>query len=855
MIARSRSELAKSKKARRIEREPQLEVAPPRAEAWRRLAERLHLRSLGVLLLLGVVGYYTYRESLYGRFFFDDILAIEQNPHVFILVEPSTRWRWSTWKYAASAEQDTPFAGRPVVALSFALNHWWATVMSPAGIADFHGLLPLHYPYFHYVNLGLHVLSAALLYALIRRTLSAPVFGDRFQTTAFSWAALGALVWLVHPLNTETVVYVTQRTEQLMSVFLLLTLYSSSRGSDAGERRQRVAWQSLAVVCCALGMASKENMIAAPLLVAAYDRAFRYSSWRDMFRERGWFYGCLAATWSILSAIMLAAPRGSSVGFDHRQFPWYDYLITQCWCLGRYVFLSLVPLGNKLCVDYGRTPVLDPEHVVPGALMIAAALATTVWGWLRRPWVGFVGTWFFFILAPTSSFVPIVTEIGAERRMYLPLVAVLVAAAALAAAAWSALRASPASAERSTPRRRFTWQTATLFLIGVGAVVGLARTSHERNKVFLDDLTLYRHIVDVFPNNERGVSNYGKILLDRGAFDEGLKLFNRAVMLDPQFSDAFSNRSVARFRQRQGKRLDLAISDSTEAICWNRFDVNALNNRGQAFYDAGLFDLARADFSRVIEIMRGRTDAYISRANVDMAIAPKDPVLMASALDDIAAALRYNPYSFRAYMLQGTILNNLDRPAEAVAALESCFTNFRREATTLAHSAETAPALAAAERVLAEVDERRVPLAPAITAALERFPYRSRLAQILNERARAYRLLGEQRKDARAIHMALDDLCRAIVFDPLNIALHLERAELYGNMKRYGEAFFDYQQALKMEPDNREALLARGQLAVRLRDYATAWQDAKRLRDLGTPLDDATLANLRQLSGGDYPTP
>lgn len=846
--------MAKPKKVRREESEPTLEVAP-RAVTWRRLAERLHLRSLGVLLLLAVVGYYTYRESLFGRFFFDDISAIEQNPHVFILVDPATRWQWSTWIYAASSAHDTPFAGRPVVALSFALNHWWATVMRPAGLVDFHGVLPLHFPYFHYVNLALHVWNAALIYSLLRRTLRAPVFGDRFETSSFIWATLAALVWLVHPLNTETVVYVTQRTEQLVSLFLLLTLYGNARAIAAADRGPRMAWQTFAVVCCALGMASKENMIAAPLLIVAYDRAFHFSAWGDMFRRRGLYYGCVAATWLILLAIMLNVPRGGSVGFDHQQFPWYDYLITQCWCLGRYVFLSLIPLGGKLCVDYGRTPVLDPAHVVPGALLIAAALSATIWGWLRRPWVGFVGTWFFFILAPTSSFVPIVTEIGAERRMYLPLVAVLIAAVVLAAKGWSVLRDGSASVGRSASHSLFTVRNALLLVVVTAMIGWLARTSHERNKVYLDDLTLYGHIVDVFPNNERGVSNYGKILLDHGAYDDALKLFNRAVGLDPQFSDAFSNRSVTRFRQRQGRRLDLAISDSTEALCWNRYDVNAMNNRGQAFFDAGLLELARADYTRIIEIMKGRTDAYLSRANVEMAIAPNDPVHMAAALDDVAAALRHNPYSFRAYLLKGTILDNLDRPAEAIAALDSCLANFRREATTLSHNKETAPALAAAEHVLATVDGRRAPVSPEITTALERFPYRSRLAQILKERARAYRLLGEQRKQSRAIQLALDDLCRAVVLDPYSTALLYDRAELYGQMKRYGEALFDYQQALNIEPDNRDVLVARGKLAVQLRDFTMAWQDATHLRDLGIPLDDAALANLRQLSGADYPKP
>ncbi|MGC3968995.1 MAG: hypothetical protein QM775_16980 [Pirellulales bacterium] len=278
--------MSKASRKRRPQVAPEPAVVEPASPSvLRRLFEGRIWRTIAVVAWLAVVGYFTYRESFTGVLFFDDSTAIEQNPHIAALVDPETRWTWRSWQYAATAERDTPFAGRPVVALSFALNHWWASASSPTGIADFIGILPMHVPYLHYVNTALHVLVAALIYAVVRRTLLAPAFGQRFQTTAGVWAFVGATIWLVHPLNTETVCYVTQRTEQLISLFLLLTLYGSIRAADAAAGRNRHVWQLTSIACCVLGMLSKENMIAAPLLVLAYDRAFRFASWREAFQE------------------------------------------------------------------------------------------------------------------------------------------------------------------------------------------------------------------------------------------------------------------------------------------------------------------------------------------------------------------------------------------------------------------------------------------------------------------------------------------------------------------------------------------------------------------------------------------
>lgn len=811
------------------------------------------MRSVAVLFLLSVAGYLTYRTSFAGVLFFDDATAIEQNTHLVALVDPTTRWELRSWRHAVTAERDTPFAGRPVVALSFALNHWWASAMSPSGIADFIGVLPMHVPYYHYVNTALHILIAWLLYAVVRRTLLAPAFGERLQASAFWWALFGALLWLVHPLNTEAVVYVTQRTEQMVSLFLLLTIYASIRAADAPTPQARRGWQTLSIVCCVLGMASKENMIAAPLLMVAYDRAFRFGSWREAFAARRWFYLGLAATWGVLAAVMVSAPRGRSVGFAHEQFPWYEYLITQCWCLARYVGLAIVPLADKLCIDYGRRPVLDVVDVLPGAMMIGAALAATVWGWRHRPWLGFLGAWLFLILAPTSSFVPIITEVGAERRMYLPIVAVLASVVIACGMLWYAW--TDFLRRRSADNGYPTLVRILGIIIAGGTIALLGLTSRLRTEVYLNRESLYGHVVRVMPDNDRGYNNYATVLMARNRHREALLALNQALRIQPEYSDAYSNRAATRVSQAGRRRLDMAISDGTEAMRWNPYDMKSTNNRGLAFFEARLFDPAVADFTRMIELTRGSVDAHLNRANVEIARAPDDAARMRLAADDVAAALKKNPLSLKAHLVQATIDNNLKQPGAALNSLDAALESFFREAATLARNPTTAPSLRAAERVLSEIDSRRRTPSPEQMIAVAKFPDRQTLAEILKERARAEKLYGEQENDPRMILRALDDLTRAIVFAPGDAELYVRRGELYLNTHRTGEASLDFAEVLKLDPNNRDALRGRVKLYTRIGDFTTAWGDAVRLRDLGDPLDEETLNTLRKASGRNDPPP
>jgi tetratricopeptide (TPR) repeat protein len=338
-----------------------------------------------------------YSSAIRAPFVFDDIPAIRQNRSIQQIAG------------AFDPPPNTPVSGRPIVNLTLAINHSVAGDNPDSTVG------------YHVVNVAIHILCGFLLFALIRRTLT---HSQNAQPRAQSpepshLAGFTTLLWLVHPIQTEAVDYVIQRTELLVSAFYLATIFASIRAWDAASIAARRSWLALALIAAALGMASKEVMATVPFMVLLHDRAFRASSWRELLanRTRVLFYaGLLAVVVLVFLSVSLSA-RGSSVGFD-RGVTWYQYLYTQAWAVARYLRLLVWPSG--LTFDYGDR-VLAGARGIPGALILSLLMVVTVWAWTRARWLwlGFLGAWFFVLIAPSSSVVPITTEIAAERRVYL----------------------------------------------------------------------------------------------------------------------------------------------------------------------------------------------------------------------------------------------------------------------------------------------------------------------------------------------------------------------------------------------------------------------------------------------------
>jgi hypothetical protein len=269
--------------------------------------------------------------------------------------------------------------GRPILNLSLALNY-------ALGGANVRG--------YHVFNLAIHVLAALTLMGIVRRTLLLPSMRGAMLPSSEAWlgpsmvarhasengsmapylAGAVAMLWALHPLQTESVTYVIQRAESLMGLFYLLTLYCVIRSSSSGS----ALWPLAAVLSCAMGMATKEVMVTVPVIVLLYDRTFLAGSFAGALRKRWGLYAALAACWAVLFCLMVhAGSRGESAGFGARDVPgWWPYAQTQCWAILKYLLLTLWPAG--LCLDYGTSTRLPLWQIVSGAL----ALPNKVKPWL-----------------------------------------------------------------------------------------------------------------------------------------------------------------------------------------------------------------------------------------------------------------------------------------------------------------------------------------------------------------------------------------------------------------------------------------------------------------------------------------
>ena len=169
-------------------------------------------------------------------------------------------------------------------------------------------------------------------------------------------------------------------------------------------------------------MATKEVVATAPLVVLLFDRTFLSGSFRAAFARRWGLYLALAATWGIIAwELLITDFHGGSTAVTRGQFTRWTYLLTEAQVLPHYLRLAIWPAGQ--CFDYGWPPAASLAQVFWPGLLVVALLGLTVWALVKRPVLGFFGAWFFVILAPTSSVVPIL-DAAVEHRMYLPLAAI-----------------------------------------------------------------------------------------------------------------------------------------------------------------------------------------------------------------------------------------------------------------------------------------------------------------------------------------------------------------------------------------------------------------------------------------------
>ncbi len=474
---------------------------------------------VGVLLLAAAV-WAVYGGVIEAPLICDDYTTMAENP--------SVRKLWPLWNFSGEPSPlrpspDTPVAARPLVNFTIAINYHFGA-MQPAG--------------YRLTNMGIHFAAALVLWGLVRRTLLLEFFAGRFDRAAGLLGWLSALVWAVHPLNTEAVAYITQRTESQMGLFYLATMYAAVRYWTAAGSGSRAIWLVLAAIACQCGALSKEMMASVPAVALLYERTFISGSFWLSLRRSWPLYVALVAGWIPQVVINYHGPRTPSAGF-HLGLPAYMWWYTQSEVLLLYLKLTFWPWPLVLHyeIPYKETLAVAWPWVLPVVLLGVATLYL-VW---RRTSAGFVAATVVAVLSPTLL-VPLVGEIVAERRMYVPLAAIVPLVVVGAFDVVRRMIPQPAAdAAQNNAVYRALWAT-----LGGGAVLAVVFivVANTRLESYADSIRLLEDTVKNQPDDFSILVNLGVELAKAGRPAEAIPFFEHA-------SDLYRNAPILNYKLSQ----------------------------------------------------------------------------------------------------------------------------------------------------------------------------------------------------------------------------------------------------------------------------------------------------------------
>jgi tetratricopeptide (TPR) repeat protein/uncharacterized membrane protein YhaH (DUF805 family) len=377
-------------------------------------------------------------------------------------------------------------------------------------------------------------------------------------------------------------------------------------------------------------------------MVLLYDRTFVAGSFREAWQLRWRYYLGLAGTWVPLACSM--------VGLHHREvgfgqgITWWSYALTSCRSVVLYLKLAIWP--HPLVFDYGAEVIHRAVGILPCVLVVVVFLAGLVIALRRWPAIGFAGAWFFVILAPTTSLVPIAQEPTAEHRVYLSLAAVI----------------------GLVVLGLYTWMGRRSLIVFAALAVGLGWLSVRRNEDYRSEVAIWNDTVMKCPENSRACYNLGNELAKiPGQTSAAISAYEAALRIKPDYVEAHNNLGIV-LAHIPGRSPD-AMAQIEDAIRIKPDYAEAHNNLALVLaVTPGRLPDAISEFKAALRIDPGFAEAHY---NLGLALG-KTPGRRPEAIAEYEAALRINPNFRQAHTNLGMLLANTPgRLPEAVRHFEA----------------------------------------------------------------------------------------------------------------------------------------------------------------------------------------
>jgi len=454
--------------------------------------------SLLFLLLFSAV-FLIYSSNLNGPFIFDDS-RIYNNPQLHLTD--------LTFKNLLKTGFEKSPEKRPIAYISFALNYF------------FHGF---ETPGYHLVNITIHALTAILLYLFIRTTLNLPLLQFKYgKYTLLPFAV--ALIWAVHPLQTQSVTYIIQRMNSMTAMFYVLTLYLYVKGRLAEKAVGKWTLFFSAFLSGLLALGSKEIAATLPFFIFLYEWYFL----QDL--DYSWLKKQIVPALILLGFIVFFVfiylgqnpVKYIMTGYGGREFTLIQRVMTEFRVVFFYISLLLFPHPNRLNLDHDfllSTGIATPFTTIFSAVSLLILIVISISSAKKYRLISFCLLWFLGNLVIESSVIGL--EIIFEHRNYLPSMMAILLGLVLV---FPILK-----------------QTSVKVVFLCIVVLLLSFWTFERNKVWSDKITLWSDCAAKSPNKARPHNNLGVALKKQMRLDEAIEHFKKTVELDPQFAEAYNN--------------------------------------------------------------------------------------------------------------------------------------------------------------------------------------------------------------------------------------------------------------------------------------------------------------------------
>lgn len=507
---------------------------------------------------------------------------------------------------------------------------------------------------YHLFNIIVHIANGLLLFLLFRTLVTALNNGQETADIHRYSAFLAALIFIVHPVQTQAVSYVTQRFTSLASFFYILAVYLYLKARSRIEQRQTwIGHYAAAIAATVLAMKTKEIAFTLPFILLLFEALVL--RWSGLKKRRFIFLVPFAVTLVIIPLSIfgpdfgLLNPSPGVAGitrvdkiYDLTERSSMQYLFTQFRAIVVYVRTLLLPVSLRVVYDFPVSRKFFDLPVIASFIFLLSFFFAALYSWRKGSSCGddrqlsvsyrifaLAIFWFFITLSVESSVIPI-KDVIFEHRVYLPSVGFFMAGAVVI------VHLSERLLRNAVPLARLA--VPALFIC-----LPLAFGTYIRNEIWTDEVKLWDDVVQKSPNKPIGYNNRGMALAKRGDYKRAIEDYDRTISYFPK--------------------------NMSDMLLWENADMTPSNiaktyaARGDIYAAIGNVEKARADYKRA-------KDSFVMPVDIDDTLRLADLFVRKGAfihaLEEYNKILQWDPENIKALNDRANTYSRMKRFTEAI---------------------------------------------------------------------------------------------------------------------------------------------------------------------------------------------